>query len=100
MKTRLITTFAFFGLVLVVALPVSAQVSTSNKFIPQKFCSSSDSSIECVSQRNQDNIDRYVDKHNDEVRQQREKQEAERLERDRLRTVKEKDCNPRIQRCD
>ena len=91
---------ALFGLVFLAALPVAAQVNAPNKFTPQKFCSSSDTSLECVSQRNQANIDRYVDKYKEEVRQQKEKQDAERLERDQLRTVKEKDCNPRVQRCD
>lgn len=92
--------FALFGLALVFAQPVAAQVGTSGKFTPQKFCSSSDSSIECVSQRNQANIDQYVDKYKDEARQEKERQEAERLERDRQRSVKQKDCNPRVQRCD
>ena len=63
---------------------MAAQVNAPNKFTPQKFCSSSDTSLECVSQRNQANIDRYVDKYKEQVRQQKETQDAERLERDRL----------------
>ena len=91
---------SFVGLFLLIALPVTAQVGTSGKLAPQKFCSSSDNSLECVSQRNQANIDRYSDKYKDDARQQLEKQEAERLERDRQRTVQNRDCNPRVQRCD
>jgi uncharacterized protein YaiL (DUF2058 family) len=93
-------TLSLVGLFLFVALPVAAQVGASGKFTPQKFCSSSDNSLECVSQRNQANIDHYSDKYKDDARQQLEKQEAERLERDRQRTVQKKDCNPRVQRCD
>jgi hypothetical protein len=94
-------TSALFAIVgLLAALPAVSQVNTPNKFTPQKYCSSSDTSLECVGRRNQENIDRYVDKYKDEVRQQREKQDAERLERDRQRTVQQKDCNPRVQRCD
>ncbi|MFA5913219.1 MAG: hypothetical protein WC830_06630 [Burkholderiales bacterium] len=91
---------AFVGLFLLVPLPVAAQLGTSGRLAPQKFCSSSDNSIECVSQRNQANIDRFYDKYKDEARQQSEKLEAERLERERQRTIREKDCNPRVQRCD
>jgi len=47
-KSRL-AFFAFFGLALVVALPVAAQFGTPpQKFEPQKFCSSLDNGIVCV----------------------------------------------------
>jgi hypothetical protein len=72
----IVALFAFFGVVLLVALPVAAQIGTSGRLTPQKFCSSSDNSLECVSQRNQANIDRYVYKYKDETRQQKEKLET------------------------
>ena len=91
---------AIFGLGLLCVGPAAAQLSAPQKFTPTKFCSSSDNSLECVGQRNQANIDRYVDKYKEEVRRDAEKQRAEQQERDRLRAVREKDCNPRVQRCD
>ncbi len=53
-----------------------------------------------MSQRNQVNIDRYSANYKEQVRQEAEKRKAEQQERDRLSTIRKKDCNPRIQRCD
>lgn len=91
---------AIIGLGLLCVRPAAAQLSAPQKFTPTKFCTSSDNSLECVSQRNQANIDRYSADYKEQVRRDAEKQKAEQQERDRLRTVIEKDCNPRVRRCD
>ncbi len=88
------------GLSLLCAGPASAQLGPPQKVTPTKFCASSDTSLECASQRNQANIDRYSADYKERARQQAEQQKAEQQERDRLRAVREKDCNPRVQRCD
>jgi len=93
--------FVIFGLAFLAVHPAAAQLATSpQKLTPQKYCSSSDNSLECVSQRNQANIDRYAAEYKEQVRQQKERLEADQRERDRQRAVREKDCNPRVQRCD
>ena len=91
---------AIIGLGLLCVGPAVAQLGAPQKLPPAKFCASNDNSLECVSQRNQANIDRYSADYKEQVRQQAEQQKAEQQERDRLRTVREKDCNPRVRRCD
>lgn len=93
-------TLAIIGLGLLYVGTAAAQLSTPQKFTPTKFCASSDNSLECASQRNQANIDRYSADYKEQVRREADKQKAEQQERDRLRAIREKDCNPRVQRCD
>jgi len=88
------------GLGLLSAGSAAAQINAPQKLTPAKFCTSSDNSLECVSRRNQVNIDRYSANYKEQVRQEAEKHKAEQQERDRLSTIRKKDCNPRIQRCD
>ena len=93
-------TLAIIGLGLLCAVPAAAQLGPTQKFTPTKFCTSSDNSLEFVSRRNQENIDRYNTDYKEQVRLETEKQKAEQQERDRLRTIRDKDCNPRVRRCD
>lgn len=93
-------TFAIVVFGLLCVGTAAAQLGAPQKLTPTKFCTSSDNSLECVSQRNQANIDRYSADYKEQVRQEAEKQKAEQQERDRLSTVRKKDCNPRVQRCD
>ena len=93
-------TLSIIGLGLLCAVPAAAQLGPPQKLTPTKFCTSSDTSLECVSQRNQANIDRYSAEYKDRVRKDAEHLKAEQQERDRQRTVQQKDCNPRVRRCD
>ena len=88
------------GLGLLCAGPAAAQLGAPQTFTPAKFCASSDNSLECVTQRNQANIDRYAADYAEQDRKQAEALRAEQQERDRLRVIQEKDCNPRVQRRD
>ena len=87
-----------FGLAALFALIAHAQT----KATPEKYCGSGDKSPECNLQRGKANTARSQQELDELLRKNQEgedKNKAAEREQQRLRTVKEKDCNSRTQRC-
>jgi len=93
-----LSNFVFFIVTALAAQSACAQF----KAMPEKFCGSGDKSYECNLQRNkadnaraQRELDEYYRKNQEAL----DKRQAAEQEKQRLRSINEKDCNPRTQRC-